>query len=62
MLKIGKRVKRIRKRLGKTQVEFAKMLGVKNPVSVSRWENDEARPRLETWDKILRLEKKKIAA
>jgi len=63
-MKIGKRVKRIRKRLGKTQVEFAAMLHVKNPISVSLWENDKAQPRLETWEKILKLEARgeKLAA
>src|ERR1017187_2336131 len=43
MLSIGTAVKRIRERLGKTQVEFASMLGCRQ-VTVWRWEKDAFKP------------------
>jgi len=43
MLSIGTAVKRIRERLGKTQLDFSTMVGVREN-TVWRWEKDAARP------------------
>jgi transcriptional regulator with XRE-family HTH domain len=43
MLSIGAAVKRIRERLGKTQLELSAMVGVREN-SVWRWEKDASRP------------------
>ena len=44
MLSIGTAVRRIRERLGKTQVEFAALLGCQE-ITVLRWEKDAFKPR-----------------
>jgi len=49
----GDEVRRIRRRLGLTQVEFAKLVGV-HSVTVSRWETGELGLRA-TSEKLLRL-------
>ena len=63
MTAYGKRIKRLRKRLGLTQVKMAEKLRV-HRVTLAEWERDGAVPRLGTWEKFLKLEsrfKKKAA-
>jgi ribosome-binding protein aMBF1 (putative translation factor) len=52
------RVRTVRWRLGLTQTQFAKRLGVAF-VSVNRWENSKHRPTRVVWTKIKRLEARK---
>jgi transcriptional regulator with XRE-family HTH domain len=43
MKNIGKSLRRVRDRLGETQVQFARRFGVDQP-TYCRWEHDERRP------------------
>jgi DNA-binding XRE family transcriptional regulator len=56
-----KELKRIRKRLGLTQVELAKKIGA-SEVSVIRWENDKCKPMAFYERQILELAKKRGVA
>ena len=47
-------IKRLRARLGLTQVALAKSLGVSFP-TINRWENGKARPSQLSWNQILKL-------
>lgn len=47
----GERVKKVRKSMKLTQVQFSKMLGVSKQ-TVSNWENDEAVPGIDLLKKI----------
>lgn len=47
-------IKRIRARLGLTQMALAELLGVSFP-TINRWENGRARPSQLSWNQILRL-------
>jgi DNA-binding XRE family transcriptional regulator len=60
-LTCGDVVKRIRKRLGLTQVELAKKIGA-SEVSVIRWENSKCKPMAFYERQILELAKKRGAA
>lgn len=53
----GKDIKKLRLRLRLTQRDLADLLGV-DPITVSRWERQEQRPRLYHIRKLERLEKK----
>lgn len=52
---VADRVKRLREKLGLTQVQLAESLGV-SFASVNRWENGQAKPGALAWQQILRLE------
>jgi len=47
-------IKRLRARLGLTQVALAKELGVSTP-TINRWENGKSRPSQLSWNQILKL-------
>lgn len=49
------RIKRLRGRLGLTQMRLAELIGV-SYASVNRWENGHARPSLLAWQKIVAAE------
>jgi len=53
-MSIGKKIKRLRKRLGLSQEAFAKKLHVK-VVTVSRWENEQTFPRQKSRNKLERM-------
>ena len=57
MTAYGKRIKRLRKRLGLTQEKLAKRLRV-HRVTLAQWERDASIPHLPTWEKIKKLEEK----
>lgn len=50
-------IKEIREKLGLTQAEFAKEIGV-DTVTVSRWENDKRRPSKLAQRQLFRLSRK----
>lgn len=49
------RIRRLREKLGLTQVRLAEVLGV-SFASINRWENGQARPSALAWQQLLRLE------
>jgi transcriptional regulator with XRE-family HTH domain len=51
----GQRIRRLRGKLGLTQVQFAKLMGV-SFASVNRWENGQSRPFPLAWQRILAAE------
>jgi SNF2 family DNA or RNA helicase len=51
----GQRIRRLRGRLGLTQVQFAELMGV-SFASVNRWENGQSRPSPLAWQRILTAE------
>ncbi|MBF0110999.1 MAG: helix-turn-helix transcriptional regulator [Magnetococcales bacterium] len=48
------RIKRLRTRMGMTQVALAKELGVSFP-TINRWENGKAKPSRLAWERLLEL-------
>jgi len=51
----GRRIRRLRGKLGLTQVQFAELMGV-SFASVNRWENGQSRPSPLAWQRILAAE------
>jgi len=51
----GRRIRRLRGKLGLTQVQFAELMGV-SFASVNRWENGQSRPSALAWQRILAAE------
>src|SRR5579885_3412729 len=51
----GQRIRRLRGKLGLTQVQFAELMGV-SFASVNRWENGQSRPSPLAWQQILAAE------
>jgi superfamily II DNA or RNA helicase/transcriptional regulator with XRE-family HTH domain len=51
----GRRIRRLRGKLGLTQVQFAELMGV-SFASVNRWENGQSRPSPLAWQRILATE------
>ena len=52
---IGKRIKKIRKDSGYSQREFAEILGLKDPVTISRWENGYRKPEYNILGKLVEI-------
>src|SRR5579885_3090343 len=48
----GQRIRRLRGKLGLTQLQFAELMGV-SFASVNRWENGQSRPSPLAWQRIL---------
>ncbi len=57
----GERIKRLRGRLGLTQVQFAELMGV-SFASVNRWENGQSNPSALAWQRILTAEQHGLEA
>src|SRR5579885_1355586 len=51
----GQRIRRLRGKLGLTQVQFAELMGV-SFASVNRWENSQSNPSPLAWQRILAAE------
>ena len=51
----AERIRRLRTRLGLTQIRFAERMGV-SFATVNRWENDQSKPSALAWTSILRVE------
>ena len=58
---LGERIKRLRGRLGLTQVQFAELMGV-SFASVNRWENEQSNPSALAWQRILAAEEHGLEA
>jgi putative transcriptional regulator len=54
-MKARHQIRMLRKQIGYTQEDFAKLLGV-SFVTVNRWENGVAQPSRLAWQKILEIE------
>lgn len=57
----GQRIKRLRGRLGLTQVQFAELMGV-SFASVNRWENGQSNPSALAWQRIMAAEEHGLEA
>jgi transcriptional regulator with XRE-family HTH domain len=64
-MKARNQIRLLRKQIGYTQEDFAKLVGV-SFVTVNRWENGVSQPSRLAWQKILELEEnppeKKVAS